>query len=166
MRKMTILIVLLVLFGVAVSSKTSMQTAKTGNPNAELYFVDSGMLRLVKEEYKVGHISRQKAAEKVIKELIRGRDGNEKILRLIPDIKKGMTVKVKNNTATVNLTKEFIESHSDERQHEILTVFAIVNSLTSIDGIDNVKFTIEGKPEKRFKGFIDMRETFIPDYYI
>ncbi len=166
MRRMTVLAVLLVLFAVAVGSKTSLQTAKTGNPNAELYFVDSAMLRLVTEDFQVGHVSRQKAAEKVLEELIRGRDENPKILRLIPNIKKGMTVKVKNNVATVNLTPEFVEAHSAERQHELLTVYAIVNSLTSIDGITNVKFTIDGKVEKRFKGFIDMRETFIPDYYI
>ena len=42
----------------------------------------------------------------------------------------------------------------------------IVNSLTSIDGIVKVKFTIDGKPQKNFKGFIDMREAFIPDYYV
>jgi len=30
----------------------------------------------------------------------------------------------------------------------------------------NVRFTIDGKRQKDFKGYIDMRETFIPDYFI
>ena len=38
--------------------------------------------------------------------------------------------------------------------------------LTGLDGIVNVRFTIDGKRQKDFKGYIDMRETFIPDYFI
>lgn len=166
LQKITLFIVFLVLLGIAAGSQTGIETAKTGNPDVELYFVDSSMLRLIPETYRVGNVSRQKAAETVITELIAGRDHNTKILRLIPNIRRGMTVKVHNNTATVNLTKKFVEQHSDSRTHELLTVYSIVNSLTSVDGIENVKFTIDGKSQKDFKGFIDMRETFIPDYYI
>ena len=48
----------------------------------------------------------------------------------------------------------------------MLIVYQIVNSLTSIDGIDNVRFTVDGKVKKEYAGFIDMRETFIPDYFV
>ena len=166
MRKMTLLVVLIMIFGIAVGSRQDVETASIANPNAEVYFVDSSMLRLIPQTIRVGKVSRQKAAEKIIKELIAGRDENPKILRLIPKIKKGMTVKVKNNIAIVDMTQEFVDKHSGERTHEILTIYAIVNSLTSIDGIDNVKFTIAGQRKKEFQGFLDLRETFIPDYYI
>lgn len=166
MRKITVFLGLIVLVVVAVGSRMSVQTARIGNRTAELYFVDSAMLRLIPTEYDVGHVSRQKAAEKVVEALIAGRDDNDKILRLIPNIRRGITVKVDNNTAVVNLTAKMVAQHSDERTHEILTIYSIVNSLTSVEGIDNVKFTIDGKTQKRFKGFVDMRETFIPDYYI
>ncbi|HIU48835.1 MAG TPA: GerMN domain-containing protein [Candidatus Avimonoglobus intestinipullorum] len=168
MRKMTVIISIFILLAFAAGSRTgSVQTARISNPNVELYFVDSQMLRLMKTEYNVGRVSRQKAAEKVLEELIKGRDENEKILRLIPNVKKCMTVKVEHNIAYVDLKKSFVEQYtSDERQHEILLVYSIVNSLTSVEGISNVRFTIEGKEESKLKGFIDMRETFIPDYLI
>ena len=139
---------------------------KNNTMDAELYYVDSSMLRLIPSDYTINTSSKNKAAKAVISELVSGRDDNTKILRIIPDIKNGLSVKVKGTTAYVNMSREFVESHSDSRLHEQLTIYQIVNSLTSIDGIVTVKFTIDNKQEKDFKGFIDMRETFIPDYYI
>ena len=48
----------------------------------------------------------------------------------------------------------------------MLMVYSIVNSLTEIDGIVNVRFTIDGRVQKDFVGYLDMRETFIPDYFV
>ncbi len=132
----------------------------------KLYYVDSSMQRLIPSDYVVKASTPNKAAKQVIHQLIEGQDNNTKIMRLIPKIEDGLSVRVMDNTAYVNMTKDFITFHSDSRQHELLTIYSIVNSLTSIDGIVNVKFTIDGKEEKDFKGFCDMRETFIPDYYI
>ena len=47
-----------------------------------------------------------------------------------------------------------------------MMVYSIVNSLTNIDGIVNVRFTVDGERQKDFLGFVDMRETFIPDYCV
>ena len=132
----------------------------------QLYFVDSSMQRLIASDFTLSTKNPDKAAKEVISELIKGRDNNPKIMRLIPNIKNGLTVKVKGGTAYVNMSREFVDSHSAARQHELLTIYSIVNSLTSIEGIVNVKFTIDNKEQKDFKGFCDMREIFIPDYYI
>lgn len=137
----------------------------TKTTNVRLYFTDSSMLRLIPSDFSVHTKNKNKAAKCVIDELLKGRDNNKKILRTIPDLKNGLTVKVKEKTAYVNMSREFVKEHSDLRRHETLTIYSIVNSLTSIDGIVNVKFTIDGKTQKDFKGFCDMRETFIPDYY-
>ena len=77
-----------------------------------------------------------------------------------------MSVRVKNNTAYVNLKDEFIENMPDNKNHELLMLYSIVNSLTSIDGIDTVKFLFEGEEKKETIAGIDMREVFIPDYYM
>ena len=138
----------------------------SGQTNVKLYFVDSSMQRLIPSDFTVKTKNTDKAAKAVIDELIKGRDNNKKILRLIPNIKKGLSVNVKGQTAYVNMSDEFVRLHSDAKPHELLTIYSIVNSLTSIDGIVNVKFTINHKIQKKFKGFCDMRETFIPDYYI
>lgn len=132
----------------------------------QLYFVDSSMQRLIASDFTVKTEDKEKAAKKVIRELLAGRDNNPKILRLMPNIKDGLTVRVKGQTAYVNMTGAFVASHSGSRQHEVLTIYSIVNSLASVKGIVNVKFTIDHKEQKNFKGFCDMRETFIPDYYV
>lgn len=132
----------------------------------EIYFVDSDMFRLVSVDFPCDTYDRQKQAEAIISELISGRDKNKKITRMIPKDDDCLSVKIKEDTAYVDIKKESIESFADGRVSENLTVYQIVNSLTSIDGVIKVKFTIDGRTEKKFKGFIDMRETFIPDYYV
>ncbi len=132
----------------------------------KLYFVDAQMLRLIPLKVYIRDSTPQKEAKIVLDELIRGRDDNPKIRRLIPDIKNCMSVKTDGKMAYVNIKSKMAENHPDGRDLEILTIYSIVNSLTSIDGIDSVRFTIDGKRQKDFKGFIDMRETFIPDYYV
>lgn len=133
---------------------------------AQLYFIDSDMLRLIPSDFEVTAESPDAAARAVIAELIKGRDQNPKIRRLIPNIPDCMSVYVSEDIAYVNLTSDFIANHPDGKVLEFLTVYSIVNSLTSLQGIINVRFTIDGRREKDFKGFIDMRETFIPDYYV
>ncbi len=135
-----------------------------GMCTAEVYFVDSQMLRLVSVETEFYDGSSDEVAEQVLDELICGRDYNKKIKRMIPLDYACLSVRVKQNTAIVDISN--INTFPDGKVNEILVIYQIVNSLTSIDGIDKVEFTIEGKEQKNFKGFIDMRETFIPDYYV
>ena len=158
--------ILIVLSIIVVAVFVAGGFAGRGHTDVKLYFVDSSMLRLVPSDFTANTKNTDKAAKAVISELVKGRDNNTKIMRLIPNIKNGLSVKVKGQTAYVNMSSEFAELHSDSRPHEFLTIYSIVNSLTSIDGIVNVKFTIDNKIQKDFKGFCDMRETFIPDYYI
>ena len=84
----------------------------------------------------------------------------------IPNVKHGIKVKVLDRIAYVDIKQELVDKHPDGRDLELLTVYSIVNSLTGLDGVVNVRFTIDGKRQKDFKGYIDMRETFIPDYFI
>ena len=105
-------------------------------------------------------------AQRVADELVEGYDDNPKIRRIIPNVKHGIKVKVLDRIAYVDLKQELVDKHPEGRDLELLTVYSIVNSLTGLDGIVNVRFTIDGKRQKDFKGYIDMRETFIPDYFI
>lgn len=131
----------------------------------KIYFIDSEMFRLLPVQIFIADSTPQKKAERVIDELILGRDENPKIRRTIPKLKNCMSVKVKGSTAYVNLTKEMKEAHPDGRDSELLSVYSIVNSLTEIEGIKSVRFTVDGKTTSDFMGHVDMRETFIPDYF-
>lgn len=131
----------------------------------KIYFIDAEMFRLLPVQIFIADSTPQKKAERVIDELILGRDDNPKIKRTIPKLKNCMSVKVNGSTAYVNLTKEMKEAHPDGRDGELLTIYSIVNSLTEIEGISTVRFTVENRTEKDFLGHVDMRETFIPDYF-
>lgn len=131
-----------------------------------LYFTDAQVMKLIPVRMAIPETTPDIEAKTVLNELIKGRDDNMSIRRTIPNIKNGMTVRVKGRIAYVNIKQEVLDKHSDGRDIEMLTVYSIVNSIVSIDGIDNVRFTINGKRQKDFMGYIDMRETFIPDYMI
>ncbi|MCC8169462.1 MAG: GerMN domain-containing protein, partial [Oscillospiraceae bacterium] len=132
----------------------------------KIYFVDSEMLRLLPIETYIPNSSAQHQAKTVLNELIRGRDDNPKIKRVIPDIEGCMTVKVKDGAAYIDISKEMAEAVPESRDLELLTIYSIVNSITSVEGISTVRFTIDKQVTKDFSGFLDMRETFIPDYFI
>lgn len=165
MRKIVVLIAVLI---TAAAVITSCEAVRKEKPmvEAKLYFVDAQMMRLLPLKVYIRDFTPQKEAKILLNELIRGRDDNPKIRRIIPNIKNCMSVRVEGKTAYVNIKKEMVENHPDGRDLEILTVYSIVNSLTSIKEIETVRFTIDGKRQKDFKGFVDMRETFIPDYYV
>lgn len=148
--------------GIVVSARHSaVQTQQV-----KIYFVDAQMLRLMPVKVTLPFMSPEKTAKRVLDELIEGRDDNDKIRRLIPKIKRCMHVKLKGSIAYVDISSDMTEAVPDGRDLELLTVYSIVNSLTNIDGIINVRFTIDGEVNRDFKGYIDMRGTFIPDYFI
>lgn len=161
-RKILFVIILIIGFGtVAVSSTGQPETMEV-----KLYFVDAGKMKLIPVSANICRTDEENEAKAVINALIAGRDSNPKIRRLIPDIKRCMSVKVTGNTAYVNITQKMIDAHPEGRDLEMLAVYQIVNSLTSIEGITRVRFKINGQTQKNFMGYLDMRETFIPDYFV
>ena len=126
----------------------------------KLYVIDAEMMHLIPIEITVRETDTRGEARAGISALIQGFDDNPKIRRLIPKIRACMSVKVEGNTARVNITKAMVKNHPEGRDLERLTVYSIVNSLTSIRGIDNVQFTVDGKIRRDFMGYMDMRGAF------
>ena len=50
------------------------------------------------------------------------------------------------------MTKEFVDNHPGGKEAEEMTIFSIVNTLTELKDIETVKFLINGKEQKEFKG--------------
>jgi len=165
MRK-TVLIIGIILISLILSGNMLIKSANRKSIDGKIYYVDRSIQRLIPMDIKFGNKSEEKAAKEIIRKLIEGADYNYRILRLIPDDNDCMSVKVKDNTAVVNLKDSFIKNIPENKNHQILMLYSIVNSLTSINGIDTVEFLVNGKVEKISIGGIDMREVFIPDYYL
>lgn len=125
-----------------------------------VYFVDSQMLRLVGVQTQIEKSDVNSQAKEVIKTLIEGHDDNKKIRRVLPKVKNGMTVKVFEGIAYVDIKEKMAQEQEKGRDIENLAIYSIVNSLTEIDGIKAVRFTIGGITREDYAGFVDMRDTF------
>jgi len=129
--------------------------------DARIYYIDHELLALIGVPVAVEGENISERAQNVLNKLVDGQDFNRKIKRQIPKTYGLMTVSMEGSCAVVNLSEEFVRRHEDGRIAERLTVYQIVNSLTSLDGINSVRFTINSKTNRNFKGFLDMRETFV-----
>ncbi|KNY27110.1 GerMN domain-containing protein [Pseudobacteroides cellulosolvens] len=130
-----------------------------------LYFAneDSSKLKL-----EVRHIPISEAKKSVnnlagivVKELING-PTKKGLKATIPEDTKLIksSVPIKSGVATVNLSKDFVDKHPGGKEAERLTIYSIVNSLTEIKDIQEVKFLINGKVCETYKGFFKFDAAF------
>ncbi|MBO5060355.1 MAG: GerMN domain-containing protein [Clostridia bacterium] len=145
-------------------TQNNRQAPNTDN-TPQIYYTDRLLHRLIPVDFPQNGSS-QRIADKMVQAILLGKDENEEILRIIPNIEKGIKVRVKGDTAYVNLSGELTERITKNPDTEQLAVYQIVNSLTSISGINRVCFTIDGKTQEDFLGFLNMREIFTPNYDI
>lgn len=89
----------------------------------------------------------------IIGELIKGPSDENAFKRTIPsEAKLRSPVSISGKVATVDMSKEFKTKHPGGKDAEKMTIYSIVNSLTELDGIQKVKFTIAGKVQKEYMG--------------
>ena len=154
------------IFALTIAAVAQGRGAHVPVTETRLYFVDAEMLRLVPVKTSIPEGSTERMAQRVLDELVDGRDSNYKIRRVIPKIKGGLKASVNGETVCVDISRAVADSHPEGRDLEVLTIYQIVNSLTELDGVKTVKFTIDGVTQRDFMGYIDMRETFVPDYFV
>lgn len=73
---------------------------------------------------------------------------------LFPANAKLLSVETKDSVCFVNFSKEFLNKRADGESEEIITVYAIVNSLTELDDITKVQFLIEGQKVENYGDMI------------
>ena len=140
-------------------------TPASSNNSCRVYFVDRQLHKLI-PTFISPEKSKEKTAEKIVSEILSGRDSNSGILRIVPSIEDSISVNVSGEIAYVNLSKAIPQSLNKSRDTETLFVYQLVNSLVSIDGIEYVSFTVDGESRKDFLGFLDMRGLFTADYNV
>ncbi|HEY9060112.1 MAG TPA: GerMN domain-containing protein [Pseudobacteroides sp.] len=89
----------------------------------------------------------------VVNELIKG-PTKKGLKATIPEGTKLVknSVPIKDGVATVNFSKDFVDKHPGGKDAERITIYSIVNSLTDIKAIQEVKFLINGKVCETYKG--------------
>jgi len=129
-----------------------------------LYFADQDGTRLVKEIRYIDMNDAKQGTEQqatlLVKELVKG-PSNSTLKTTMPEgASLRSPIKVENRTATVDMTKEFVDNHPGGKEAEEMTIFSVVNTLTELKDIETVKFLINGKTQKEFKGNFLLNKEF------
>jgi len=122
---------------------------------ARLYFA-----RTVAEKQRMVPISRElpaglTPAQAALEELIRGEVPRGCDRPLAPGTTV-RSVRVADGTASVDFSEELITGFRGGSDNEGVTVYAIVNTLTSLPDIDKVRIFVEGKTVNTIGGHLDV----------
>ncbi|MGE5613475.1 MAG: GerMN domain-containing protein [Bacillota bacterium] len=135
-------------------SEASKLTEKTP---VRLYFANADNTKLKLEIRYIDLRDEEKNASSlasaIINELIKGPSNETTHKRTVPaEAKLRTPVSINGKVATVDMSKEFKTKHPGGKDAEKMTIYSIVNSLTELEEIEKVKFTIDGKTQKEFMG--------------
>ena len=131
----------------------SDRTETQNTVELKLYFPHSDSTKLVSETRQAVHNDNISAPQLIINELMRNSQTGSHA-KLIPDNAKLLSVETKDSTCFVNFSKEFTDSRSEDDADEVMTIYAIVNSLTELSEIKKVQFLIEGQKVENFGSVI------------
>lgn len=119
-----------------------------------LYFSDSQAAKLIPEEREVA-VNEGSLPEAAVNELIKGPQ-NPELSKTIPDGTELISVVVKDGIAQVDFSNEFQANHWGGSAGETITIYSVVNTLTKLDGIEEVQFLIEGEKIESLAGHLDL----------
>lgn len=147
---------------IALSESEAQQIADKSP--ISLYFANEDGTKLKLEMRYVPMSELKKPANEIasliVRELINGPSKGSGLKPTLPAETKLRSVKINGDVATVDLSKEFKEKHPGGKAAEQLTIYSIVNSLTELKEISQVKFKIDGKTSKEFKGAFKFDNAF------
>ena len=76
--------------------------------------------------------------------------------RPLPEGTRVLGLQVSHGAATANFSSEFVSRFAGGTDNEAVVVYSVVNTLTSLPGIDRVRILVEGKPIESVGGHLDV----------
>ena len=113
-----------------------------------LYYTDKENSYLVPES-RIVSFSKESTGEMAIKELLK-KPKRSGFSNLIPSDTKLLSFDIIKGVAYVNLSDSFINDIYTEKQ-EALLIYSIVNTLTRLEGINQVQILVEGQLKHQYK---------------
>ncbi len=129
---------------------------KTKTVKATLYFPDSQAQYLVPVARQI-KVTDGAIVKAIIIEL---QKGDTRYGKVIPAEAKLLQAWVKDGIVHLNFSKEFRTKHWGGSSGESMTIYSIVNTLTSIKDVKAVQFYLEGKVEDSILGHADTRNPY------
>ncbi len=130
---------------------------------ADIYFASENMDFLVKETVNINQTMKDLPTALFLKMLDGPMNGDYNTI--IPDGTELLWAKTDKDICTLNLNKRFLENMPKDPSKEKLVIYAIVNSITSLEGIDKVQFLVENSVYETFYS-INVSKPIEPDFSI
>ncbi len=127
-----------------------------------LYFPDDQAMYLVPEQREVEKRG-ETLEELVLRELVKG-PGEAGAVRAVPEEARVISVNVVGGVAYANFSRELQSKHWGGSAGETMTIYAVVNSLAELEGIEKVQFLLEGETMDSLAGHWDTSGPIEPDW--
>lgn len=125
-----------------------------------VYFALPDGAQLVGERYWVG--ARPVGVGEVLAMLLDG-PATGGLLAPVPAGTRVLRWELDGGTIWVDFSEELIRRHPGGSAGEVITIYAIVNTLTELDGIRRVGIMVEGQPLETLVGHLDLSEPLARD---
>jgi spore germination protein GerM len=127
----------------------------------DLYFISESGDKLVKETATIEQTLKNLPV--AVFELLANGPVNKDLNPVIPPGTELLWAKNDGEVCIMNLSDNFINEMTKDETVELLSVYAIVNSITGIEGIQYVKILINSKEYEKLN-FVKIKEPLAPDY--
>jgi len=134
---------------VIVDMESENETIKSMDLN--LYFPDQKGELLIPVTREVGIKPNESIEERIIRELMVPPQGYN-LTSLIPEKTVVKSIYVDQGICYIDFNEAFRTEHIGGSTSEVMSIYAIVNSLTDLPNINKVQFLIEGKKSESFTG--------------
>lgn len=137
---------------------------QAGQIKITLFFATQDFDGLVREGRQVGPCEEPSACfEEILEELINGPLGE--LSPVLPHTGMFNSVILDGQTARVDFAQELLDGLPAGSSSELYAVYAIVNSICyNYPQVQQVVFTLEGKPLETLKGHLDLSSPISPDF--
>ena len=138
--------------GTSKSVKNS--TPNRGQTQITLFFADDQAMYVLPED-RMASAEGKGPIRLAIEELIKGPQAVY-LRPTLPPQTRLLGADISGVTAVVNFSKEFQTNHPGGSAGETMTIQSIVNTLTTINGVERVQFMVEGRRIESLAGHYDL----------
>ncbi len=124
-----------------------------------LYFANSSGDHIVRETRNV-HYSSNTTLERVVMEQLLSGPRGEGLLPILPEDVSVLSISVKDEVCTVNLSKEFLGVRDEKSLLPEVTIYGMVNSLCDVLNVERVQFQVEGQSNVLYKEKLSLSGPF------
>ena len=143
-------------FGVLSMSDIAINTDEPAQLEKKiiyLYFPEKNGEKLITEMRSVEMQNVLSLEKTVISELLKGPE-NSDCTSAVPDGTKLISIETKDRVCFVNFSNEFVTKSSPSSLNTTLTLYAVVNSLCSLQNVDSVQILVDGENGVEFGNFV------------